>query len=97
MMTQRQMFIRSAFQFEPGKQTLDPGVQTAIVRHHDDDGPILIQQLRASRQCRYRVGRVLQHMQHRDDVVPASEINFLDQAMMNRKPNLWRQSFAYMS
>ena len=39
---------------------------------------------------------MLQHMQHRDDVVFAGEVDFLDKAVMYRKPNFRRQRFAYM-
>ena len=90
------MLVRPVFQFEPRKEIFDSSIQTAIVRHHDDDAPILIQQFLASLQCRHRVGRMLQHMQHRDDVVLAGEINFLDKTVMYRKPDLRRQGFAYM-
>ena len=87
-MTQCQMFIRAAFQFEFRKKVFDARIKTLIVRHHDDDISAIIQQVSASLQSRNRITRVLQDVQHRDDVILMRELNVFQRAVMNRETGL---------
>ena len=93
-MAQRQMFVRATLQFEFRKKIFDARVQALIVRDDYHDVSAFIQQFLTPLQSRNGIARVLEDMQHRDDVIIVSELNVFERAVMYGEAGLVRHVLA---